>query len=201
MEGHNTEDEVLDKETHAIDTQVLLAIQHIHTPLLTQFMLGITALGEPSILITASLVMGLLLIWRQRWHETILLIVAAAGAGGLNMLLKDVFARSRPELWDRIVDVRYYSFPSGHAMISMVVYGVLSYLLADQFPRWRHLIFGLSIPLIVLIGFSRLYLGVHWPTDVVAGYAAGFVWLVTCLLSLAIWQRHRDRRALNQEQT
>jgi undecaprenyl-diphosphatase len=81
-------------------------------------------------------------------------------------------------------------------MISMVVYGIIGYLLSSKFPQWRLLIISLTLVLVTGIGLSRLYLGVHWPTDVVAGYAAGLVWLLTCIFSLQVWQ---DRRVVAQE--
>lgn len=200
-------EEVLDKETQAFDTQILLAIRQLHTPLLNQIMIGITTLGEPTILAIASLGVGLLLLWRRYWAELATMGIAVAGGLGLNMLLKDAFARDRPELWNRILDVRYYSFPSGHAMVSLVVYGVLAYLLGLQFPRHRGPIFTIATVLILMIGFSRLYLGVHWPTDVVAGFAAGTVWLLACLLTLEIGrryrtqQRHKTRTELSSDRT
>jgi undecaprenyl-diphosphatase len=183
-------DEVLEKETQAFDTTILLSLRELHTPLLDRLMIAITFFGEPTELTIMSLALGAWLIWRGQRSEATTLAIAAAGAAGLNVLLKDVFARARPALWARIVDVRYYSFPSGHAMLSMVVYGLLGYLLATHFRRWRVGIVSLTVVLIAAIGFSRLYLGVHWPTDVLAGYAAGLVWLMTCILSIEIW-RHR----------
>jgi membrane-associated phospholipid phosphatase len=74
--------------------------------------------------------------------------------------------------------------------LSMVVYGLLGYLLATYLRNWRLSIGSLTVTLILSIGFSRLYFGVHWPTDIIAGYAAGFVWLITCVLSIKIWH-HR----------
>lgn len=183
-------DEVLEKETQAFDTSILLGLRELHNPLLDRLMIAITFLGEPTELTVLCLALGAWLLWRGQRSEATTLAIAAAGAVGLNFLLKDVFARARPALWDRIVDVRYYSFPSGHAMLSMVVYGLLGYLLATHLRRWRVGILASTVVLIAAIGFSRLYLGVHWPTDVLAGYAAGLVWLMTCILSIEIW-RHR----------
>lgn len=189
-------DEVLEKETQAFDTQVLLTIAQWHRPWLDRCMVLVTDLGQPTILVIASLLLSGLLLWRQRRSETMALAVAAFGAVLLNTLLKNLFTRDRPELWQHIVDVQFYSFPSGHAMVSMVVFGMIGYLLARQLRRWRSWIAGWTVLLIAAIGFSRLYLGVHWPTDIVAGYAAGFVWLETCILSLEIWKhRHHHRRS------
>lgn len=186
-------DEVIEKEALTLDTTVLLALHQLHTSLLDQIMLGFTFLGAPRVLlvITLSICLGLLL-WRQ-WAEALILVIAGVGAIGLNFLLKDVFARARPELWERIIDVRYYSFPSGHAMISVVVYGIIGYFLATRFKRQSGWIISLTALLVTVIGLSRLYLGVHWPTDIIAGYAAGLIWLITCILTLEVWRGNAFR--------
>lgn len=194
-------DEVLDKETQAIDTAILLALKRSHTPLLDQLMLGVTFLGEPSLLVVVCLFLGVLLLFVKRQTEATTLAIAGAGAVGLNYLLKNLFSRDRPALWERVVDVGQYSFPSGHAMVSMVIYGLIGFLLANRFPRWRWLIVILTIGLITAIGLSRLYLGVHWPTDVVAGYSAGLVWLLTCILSLEVWSFYRSDAGENEDQS
>ena len=188
-------DEVVEKETTTTDTQILQAIRRLHTPLLDQIMVGITFLGQPSVLVVFSLSLGIGLLFQRRRSEATTLAIAAIGAAGLNYWLKELFARDRPALWDRVVDVRYYSFPSGHAMVSVVMYGLIGYLLAKTFPRWRVLIFILTIGLIVAIGFSRLYLGVHWPTDIAAGYAAGLVWLIACIYTLDWRKRSANSRS------
>ena len=185
-------DEVVEKETTTTDTQILEAIRRLHTPLLDQSMVGITFLGQPSVLVVLSLSLGIWLLFQHRRSEATTLAIAAIGAAGLNYWLKELFARDRPALWDRVVDVRYYSFPSGHAMVSVVMYGLIGYLLAKTFPRWRVLIFILTVLLVVAIGFSRLYLGVHWPTDIAAGYAAGLVWLIACIYTLDWRNRSAD---------
>lgn len=185
-------DEVLEQETQRFDESILLAIRKLHTPLGDRIMLGITFVGEPVFLLLICLVLATWLLYYHRRSQATTLGIAAVGAIGLNYLLKLIFGRTRPALWNRIVDVGQYSFPSGHAMISLVIYGFIGYLLAKQFRRWRGWIFAFTVILIVAIGFSRLYLGVHWPTDVAAGYAAGIVWLMTCILSLELWQTYRS---------
>lgn len=190
-------EEVLEKETQAFDQGILLALRHLHTRLLDRVMVGITFFGEPYVLLGLCLVLGIWLLRRRQRSEATTLAIASLGAIGLNFVLKDLFARARPTLWQRVVDVGFYSFPSGHAMISLVVYGTIGYLLATRFKRWSVLIISLTILLIVVIGLSRLYLGVHWPTDVIAGYAAGLVWLVACILSLEVWRERRSARNIS----
>ncbi|XGV95117.1 MAG: phosphatase PAP2 family protein [Leptolyngbya sp. BL-A-14] len=182
-------EEVLEQETQSIDTRILLAIRQWHTPLLDRVLVVVTNIGNPSVLLVASLLLAAFLLWRKQRAETVTLTIAAVGALGLNTLLKGLFARSRPELWQRTVTVNFYSFPSGHAMMSLVVFGIIGYLLAVHFPRKRVAIATGTVLLVCAIGFSRLYFGVHWPTDIVAGYAAGTVWLMACILSLEIWKR------------
>lgn len=193
-------DEVLEQETHAFDRSILLALWKLHRPLLDRIMLGLTFLGEPALLLVISLSLGLFLAIRNHRSEATTIAIAGAGAVALNTLLKNLFGRARPELWERIVDVQAYSFPSGHAMISLVIYGIFGYFLALRFPRWRWTLATLTGILIVGIGLSRLYLGVHWPTDVLAGYTAGLVWLITCILSLEVWKQLRSTVKEPEEQ-
>ncbi len=185
-------EEVFEQETQRFDTQILLTIHQHHSSWLDRSIPLFTNIGAPSVLVGMAVGLGIYLFWKQQRSEAMTLAIGAIGALLLNTLLKNLFARARPELWSRVVDVKFYSFPSGHAMLSMVVYGLLGYLLALQYPQQRGWIAGITVLLILAIGFSRLYLGVHWPTDVLAGYAAGLVWLVACILSLEIWrQRHQ----------
>lgn len=164
-----------------LDTAILLAIQKLHSPLLDRIMLGITALGDPIVLLPLCLAVGS--VFYRRRSQAITLGIVTVGAIGLNCWLKLLFGRARPALWDRLINVGLHSFPSGHAMVSIATYGFVGYSLANQFPQRQRQIFGLTAILIGAIGFSRLYLGVHWLTDVTAGYAVGLVWLIACILS------------------
>nr|WP_200892460.1 phosphatase PAP2 family protein [Aliterella atlantica] len=186
-------DEVLEKESHALDVRILLAIRRLHNTLLDQAMMGITFIGDPSILLVVCVGVAIWLLRQKQRSEATTLAIAAIGAIALNVLLKHLFSRARPMLWERIVDVGQYSFPSGHAMVSMVIYGFIGYLLATRYRRQRVWIVSLIVLLILAIGFSRMYLGVHWPTDVAAGYAAGLVWLIACIFSLKIWRQYRAK--------
>lgn len=179
-------DLILKKQSLAIDTQVLLAIRQLHTPTLDRLMVLVTYLGDPFVLITFAFGLGVILYQQKCRLEAVTLMVASSGALGLNMWLKEFFSRSRPNLWEQVLDVKFYSFPSGHAMMSLVVYAVLAYGLSLQFRRQQPIIALSGISLITAIGFSRLYIGVHWPTDIVAGYAAGLVWLIPCILGFEI---------------
>ncbi|NMG08394.1 phosphatase PAP2 family protein [Brasilonema sp. UFV-L1] len=177
---------------YGLDERILLAIQKLHTPLLDRIMLGITFLGDPTFLLLICLGLGTGLLRYKRRTQATTLSIAAIGAVSLNCFLKLLFGRARPDLWDWIINVGHHSFPSGHAMVSMVIYGFLGYILAKEFPKWRGRIFALTVVLIVAIGFSRLYLGVHWPTDVVAGYAVGLVWLLACIKRLELREKYHS---------
>ncbi len=167
-------------QTETLDTQILLAIHHLHTPTLDRLMVLVTYLGEPLVLLPFTLGMGGILFWQKRRLEALTFVMAIGGSLALNIWLKELFARHRPALWDQILQVPFYSFPSGHAMVSLVFYTVLIYGLVRQFRSYRLVMLTMGTGLIAAIGFSRLYIGVHWPTDVVAGYAAGLVWLTAC---------------------
>ncbi|MBC1298384.1 phosphatase PAP2 family protein, partial [Nostoc sp. UCD122] len=155
-----------------------------HTPLRDRIMLGITLLGDPLVMLISSLGLAISPLYSNRRRQTTILGIAGVGAILLNCLMKIFFGRARPALWKHIINVGQHSFPSGHAMVSIVIYGFTGYILAKQFPEWRFWIYGLTVFLVAAIGFSRLYLGVHWLTDVTAGYAAGLVWLIACILIL-----------------
>ncbi|MEO1430024.1 MAG: phosphatase PAP2 family protein [Cyanobacteria bacterium J06632_19] len=181
-------EKVFAEETTEFDTTILQSIYEQHTPLLNQIMTGITFLGNGSTLIYLSCLVGIILLVSRKFASAFTLIIVTSGGIGLNLWLKNIFERVRPALWERIVDATNYSFPSGHAMVSLVVYGFIGYLLIANFPSWSSIFLFLTTLLVLAIGFSRLYLGVHYPTDIIAGYAAGLAWLISCILSLEILQ-------------
>ena len=179
---------VFSEQTTEFDIAILQSIYKLHTPLLNQIMTGITFLGNGSTLIYLSSIVMIFLLVSKKFVSAFTLVIVTSGGIGLNVWLKNIFSRVRPALWERIVDVNSFSFPSGHAMVSLIVYGFIGYLLIANFRSWSSVFLFFTALIILAIGFSRLYLGVHWPTDIIAGYAAGLVWLISCILSTEILQ-------------
>jgi undecaprenyl-diphosphatase len=132
-----------------------------------------------------------------RGNPALLLWLAAIGGAALNIVLKSYFARPRPPI-TTAVHAGFFAFPSGHAMSSMVVYGTLAYLIARDTPgaTTRALTISFAVVVILVIGLSRIYLGVHYATDVLGGYLAGFAWADLCVLlyEAGRWRRHRAGR-------
>jgi membrane-associated phospholipid phosphatase len=173
--------EVWEKEAFSLDRSFLLWIHQFANPQLDGVMLFITALGDPPTVISIFITTMALLVMRRRSSDGIRFTIACAGGILLNQLMKLFFAKPRPELWTRLIAETSFSFPSGHAVGSMVVYGFIAYILAKEMQQHQHIIYTAATILIIAIGFSRLYLGVHYPTDIIAGYGIGFLWLTTCL--------------------
>ncbi|MGB3403245.1 MAG: phosphatase PAP2 family protein [Microcoleaceae cyanobacterium] len=178
--------QVLNQHTTEFDTTILQYFLSIQNQILTQFFIVISFLGKPSLLLLINLMFSIFIWLKKQKFIAIIFLIIGNGAAGFNLFLKSSLARDRPELWDRIIEVKYLSFPSGHAMGSIVIYGLIGYYLMNQFKPWRWLILTLTSILILLIGLSRLYLGVHWPTDVIAGYIMGSIWLTIAILIIEI---------------
>ncbi|MEG8178260.1 phosphatase PAP2 family protein [Nocardia terpenica] len=125
------------------------------------------------------------LVWRRMWGRAGLVGVATAGAGVLVVGVKHVVGRSRPPVVDHLVVETNQSFPSGHSLGSIVVIGVLAALLVLGAGRTavRVAIIAVAAIFVAAVGISRLYLGVHWPTDILGGWSLGGLWLVLCLVA------------------
>jgi membrane-associated phospholipid phosphatase len=131
----------------------------------------------------------LVLSWRKLWHEAFFIAIAAAGAIGMNdLLFKPFFARDRPPLFDD-TSISGYAYPSGHAFGNLMLYLFLAYLLSAHFPKLTNYFYGMAIVFIAGMGLGSMYLGVHWLTDVIAGYGVGFIWLTICLTLLKLSKR------------
>lgn len=184
----------------SFDQTVASTLHAAATPVVTKVFLAITALGSIEAIVPIGLAVTGLLVWRRLWLYVSGWLVALVGVVALNVLLKQIFERPRPIFVDPIIVETSYSFPSGHAMDSLVMYGMLAYFSLLIIRYWRArvtILFGTAL-LIILIGFSRLYLGVHYFSDVIAGLAAGGVWLSACITALETLHRRgkRKRKAL-----
>jgi undecaprenyl-diphosphatase len=181
---------VLRDATLAADEAVLTWVGERRAGWLDLVMLEVTALGGASVAVILSLTAGIFLWLTRHRYSAALLWVAVAGSLLLNALMKEVFARARPEVLEWVTHAGHLSFPSGHAMNAVAVYGTLAYLVSRMEPTrlLRLATFAACATLIVLIGFTRVYLGVHYPTDVVAGFLVGLAWAVVCGLGIeAVW--------------
>lgn len=178
-----------------IDVAVADQLHAAATPGATQFFLVVSAFGFQVLWLIAVLV-GLYFIWRHERAHLGLWIVALLGGLVINLLLKAWFARPRPTFANPLTVALFYSFPSGHATLSLVVYGLLTYFLRQATPHvWeRILLTSGAILLVLLIGFSRLYLGVHYLSDVLAGFATGGLWLSFCITGAGFLYDWRMRR-------
>jgi len=198
-------DEVVEGETHGFDQAILLALRNPADradpigPLWLEIMMrDYTSLGSHAVLgLMGVLAFGYLLLVGKRLSAG-MLAFSFAGGMALNSLLKFGFARPRPDLVAHLVEVHTASFPSGHAMLSAVCYLTLGALLAGVVParRYKAYILGTAIFLTLLVGGSRIYLGVHWPTDVLAGWCLGAAWAMACWLGvrgILLWMQRRGR--------
>ena len=153
-------------------------LNHIHTlstPVLNKVFTIITTLGSAPIVIIVIVVMCAVLLYKKRRNQALFLLVAAGGTTVINVILKLLFHRTRPSLWHHIVVENDYSFPSGHAMISCAL--ALSVIVLCWRFRYRWLIVVVAGLYVMLVGFSRLYLGVHYPSDVIAGWLISALWI------------------------
>ncbi len=154
----------------------------------------ITALGGFGVLALVTLLaIGYVLV-QGKWGSAIMLLVATLGGTAISEGLKVGFARPRPDLVAHAVDVTSMSFPSGHAMLSAVTYLTLGALLArtQKSGQLRAYVLGSAVLLTLLIGMSRIYLGVHWPTDVLAGWCLGAAWALLCWFAATLLSRREN---------
>jgi undecaprenyl-diphosphatase len=189
-------DEVVEGESRRFDRAALIWI-HVYSPeWLEGPMRLVTALGYYWVVLPllAVAVSGFYLKgWRL---SATLLLVSTVGGFLLTTVLKIVFGRARPELFDTGYTASFYSFPSGHATVAVGFYGTLTLILAYRLSglaRWVVVVCG--VLLVLLIGFSRLYLGVHYPTDVLAGFLAAPLWVICVGVVYVVWISIRGLRA------
>jgi membrane-associated phospholipid phosphatase len=173
--------EVWEKEAFGFDRSLLIWIHQFANPQIDRIMLFITSLGDPPTVITIFLMTIAWLGMKRRFADGMRFAIACIGGILINQVMKLFFAKPRPELWTRLISEHSFSFPSGHAVGAVVVYGFIAYLFTSEFPQYRRSIYTVATILIAAIGISRLYLGVHYPTDIIAGYGIGLLWVTTCL--------------------
>lgn len=192
-------DEVADGETHAFDRAVLLAMREPGDPAnawgpswFEMMVRDVTSLGGTVVLTLLTLAAIGFLLLSRKWGGALFIAVSIAGGTLISSLLKHFFDRSRPDVVPHLMEATSASFPSGHSMLAMVTYLTLGAVLAEvqDKPRIKVYILGWAVFLALAVGLSRVYLGVHWPTDVLAGWCIGSAWALICG-SVALWLQRR----------
>jgi undecaprenyl-diphosphatase len=182
--------------TRHLDERVLrwLAGRRVHW--LDEAMSHVTTLGD-GIVVTMLVFIVSVFLWLT-WHRwsVYLLLVGVLGGQVVNNVLKLVFNRPRPEVMEWAAEVRTLSFPSGHAMSAIMAYGTVAYLVGrlEPTPRMRRATWGIAALIVLSIGFSRIYLGVHYPSDVLGGFIAGLAWLAFVAASMEAIRYFAPRR-------
>ena len=180
-----------DTAAHAFDTEILLAFREagrpddpVGPPWLEEAVRDITGLGSMVVLVLVTAVTIFYLLFLGKWREALMMLIAVGGGQILSSLLKLGIDRPRPDLVPHLVEVQTLSFPSGHAMMAAVTYLTLGSMLAGIVPgrAIKIYVLGVAVLITLMVGVSRIYLGVHWPSDVVAGWCAGFAWAMLCWL-------------------
>lgn len=181
---YNVADEVFensgqgDPEAVAFDRDISQMAKDIRSPIANQAMTDLTALGSVSVVFTFFFVLFSVLTIYRDWKGMIYLTLIAAGAGGIPQVLKVLFGRERPDVSVHLVNVSDLSFPSGHSFGAAAIYLALAFYAGRYARSWSQEVFFYVLGFIVicLVGLSRIYLGVHYPTDVLAGVSGGAAW-------------------------
>jgi undecaprenyl-diphosphatase len=189
-----SEELIEDRELLAFDNHVLAVLRDWRKPWLTIHAIDITALGSLTVLTLSALVAGIPLLRMRDYRGALQLMLAMLGVAAWTLLTKTYFQRERPDIAHRLLEVQGYSFPSGHSSGSATLFVTIALIYVHHVRTLRSRIWLLSSAcgLAALIGFTRSYLGVHYPSDVVSGLAFGVGWAL--LLAAAFeWRRKRTQ--------
>ena len=192
-------EELLEGGLHGFDRAILLALRHADNPAnplgplwLQVAARDVTSLGSPAVLTLITVAaLGFLALKRQ-WRAELFVLASICGGTAVSFALKDLIQRPRPDLVAAVAQTQTYSFPSGHAFLSAVTFLTLGALLArmQRQAEVKIYLLAVAIAITVLVGISRVYIGVHWPTDVLAGWCAGAAWAILCWLIAERLQAH-----------
>jgi len=193
MFGGIAEDVVTGDPLTVVDRDIAVWL-HLHaTPTLTDAMMFISLLASWPVVMGICLFMATYFAWKRSHYRLLALTLTIPVGMLLTVMLKFAFHRSRPTWDDPILAIETFGFPSGHAMAATLLYGFLAAFGVRKVQAWRWRVLAVLSAgmLVVLIGFSRLYLGVHYLSDVLAGMAAGAAWLALCLTVVGTLRQHR----------
>ncbi len=183
---HKLTEGLSDNELKVFDNLIIQEVIVFRTPFNTEFMKSMTFIGNSIGYMLIIPILTIFFVIRKNWRISLQITLVLLLASGLNVVLKNIIERQRPPEIDHLVFADFYSFPSGHAMSAIAFYGFIIYLSIILIKKaWlKYSIVCLCVVMTFLIGVSRVYLGVHYPSDILAGYFAGLGWLMFCILVL-----------------
>jgi membrane-associated phospholipid phosphatase len=181
-----------------IDKWILRNVEYFRSESLSSFMKATTNFGGMIIIAPISFITVAYLIFKKFYDRAICLAIAVTGGLLLNNILKLIFHRPRPLSEASLIAASGWSFPSGHSMNSMIFYGILAYIFIREVPSWflRIFIGAIACSVILVVGMSRIYLQVHYTSDVIAGFVCGLFWLCLCMTGMEIYRKTKDSYSL-----
>lgn len=203
-------EEVVEGSTRSLDRDILLLLRtpgDLSDPIgpwwVEEIGRDLTALGGVAVLVLTTVVVSGFFLLQRRWSTTMYILATVGGGILISGIAKDFFDRARPDLVPHGSLVHTASFPSGHSMMAAVAYLTLGALVARVQPRMTLKVYTLSVAVLLtlLVGVSRVYMGVHWPTDVAAGWLAGGAWAMVCLIAARALARrgHIEQEACEEQ--
>lgn len=186
-----------DYESEAFDQFVFNYLRDFESPQFTEVMRDLTSIGSTSVIGLLGLVTGLILLIHKKMKDLLYLMIVCAGAPVLIVFLKSYFHRERPPAADWLVDfMPGLSFPSGHSFGAATIYFALAYILASRIKYWPKeiIVYAAFFLLILAVGVSRIYLGVHYATDVIAGISSGLIWVSLVSIVFEVYSHYQLRK-------
>jgi undecaprenyl-diphosphatase len=171
--------------TPSLDAAFLLSHELGTTPFCTALVLAAVAVA----------------VARRRYEVACVWAALGISTYVLQLGLKLLFARPRPELWARLLSVTSYAFPSGHAIAAATFYPLIAWSLAERWPRQGSLAYGVAVAIALFVGLGRLYLGIHWPSDVVAGWMIGAIQTLAGVAIVRRWRQAQAARAAHSDES
>ncbi|HEC96826.1 MAG TPA: phosphatase PAP2 family protein [Nitrospirae bacterium] len=189
--GGITEDILTGDPFVVVDTWVLTHVLYFRSPGVSRFMVLFTQLGGIAAVMIGSFIVGTYLLLKRRFDYLLTYITAIIGGGFLVIVLKKAIHRIRPISETSLISIGGWSFPSGHAMMSVILYGMITYFIVRDMRSWKLRVFLVTAAgfVVFVIGLSRIYLQVHYLSDVLAGYAGGMFWLSICITGLELYRK------------
>lgn len=191
-------DQVFEGDSEHFDDATRAAVHQVASPAMTVLMRGLSFAGS-TISLTIGTIIVVIVFARRKWgHEAKLFALTMVGAALLNITLKLTFKRTRPTPFFDLLPPETYSFPSGHSLASCCFFGALAAIITARIERKRAraIVWIIASVMFLSIGLSRIYLGVHYTTDVIAGFAAAFVWIMVVRFVELQLERRKERRKL-----